>query len=216
MKKGILVAACLGLSGCMGGTQVFSEVAKFDSLPAAPQGIKLALVPLNDQEGDIEFTSYSSAMKPRLEAQGFQVVDDPSKADLWAFFDYGVGDPRTENFSYPLFGQTGGGTTYHSGTVSSSSGSATFSGTSTQMPTFGVVGSGSGSRTVYDRFFTLEIVDPLNSTQDKVDVLYKADVRSSGSSGTFLPISDCIFEAVFDEFRGTGARKVTGKKCLKQ
>ncbi|MXO85241.1 DUF4136 domain-containing protein [Altererythrobacter aurantiacus] len=215
MKKSFFAAICLTLSGCIGGTPVFSEVAKFDALPTAPQGIKLALVPLNDQEGDIEFSTYRQTVKARMEAQGFQIVEDPTHAELWAFFDYGVGDPRSESFSYPIFGQTGGGTTYHSGTVNSSAGSATFSGTSTQMPSFGFVGSGNGTRTVYDRFFVLEIVDPSRSTQEKVEIVYRSNVRSSGSSGTFLPISECVFEAVFEEFRGTGSKKITGRKCFK-
>lgn len=206
----------LALSGCMGmGTYVDSQVARFDALPASSQSLKLAIVPLDHQQGDIEFRSYADSLGARLSAQGFSIVEDPVSADLIAFFDYGVGSGRDETFSYPIIGQTGGGTTFHSGTVSSAAGTATFSGSSTTMPSFGVVGAGSGSRRVYDRFFTLEIIDPRASDAKNVEVLYRSEVNTAGSSGTFLPISECVFDAVFEEFRGTGARNTRNGDCYK-
>jgi hypothetical protein len=71
----------------------------------------------------LEWKSYKPAFESQFQKQGF-VISNEEGADYIAFVTYGIGDPKTtpNAKSVPIYGSTGGGTTYHSGSVSTMSG----------------------------------------------------------------------------------------------
>ena len=126
-----------------------------------------------------------------------------------------AGKTTTHVGSTPIYGQTGGGTTYQSGTGSAygSGGYAygSYSGTSYTMPTFGVVGSRTYSYnvTTYTRNLAMDIVirESLNTKTPKK--VYEARVISKGSCGQIAQVMDEILEALFQEFPGESGRART-------
>lgn len=135
--------------------------------------------------------------------------------------DYGVVGSRQITGSTPIYGQTGGGTTYHSGTASAygTGGSAygAYNGYSYTAPTYGIVGSVPYSITLHDRFFHLKIFDAKKSTGSNLFGVYEGTVRSSGKSATFATVSECLMDALFDDFYATGTDRITldAQKCMR-
>ena len=93
------------------------------------------MMPLETQKGSIEYQSYANSVTNKLNLRGFRRVNKLFNADYAVNIDYGVSGRNEVSGSAPIYGQTGGGTIFHSGTVSGSDGSGTYSGTS-YVPTF--------------------------------------------------------------------------------
>ena len=200
---------------------VKAEVSRFNSLSTSASGGSFIVVPLDNQRGSVEFRTYASSVAARLKANGFYQASDLASADFAVVIDYGVGGSRQITGSVPIYGQTGGGTTSHSGTLSSyGTGGSTYgnySGSSYTAPTYGIVGSQSYSRTEHDRFFHLKIFDAKKSTDGDLVSVYEGTVRSSGRSATFATVSECLMDALFDNFFVTGTDRVTlnAQRCMR-
>ena len=190
----ILVA----LSGCR---LVRSEISSFSSLSPTSYGESFYVLPSDNQKTSAEFSQYSNSVSRRLSQKGWFRVSNPSDARYIVLLDYGVSGSTEKSFSTPIYGQTGGGTTSHSGTFNtygSGYGSNTYgsySGTPYQMPTWGVVGSQSHSYTHYQRYFQMKIIEKANET-----AVYETKAASSGSSATFGAVAECIFDLALNDF----------------
>jgi len=198
------------ISGCF---FVESDVSRFSSLNKVNSGGSFFIHKQDNQKGSAEFIHYARGISLRLQKLGFYEVNDLSNTDYVVTFNYGMGGSRERTASIPIYGQTGGGTAYQSGTVSSFGGSrstyGTYSGTSYTIPTYGVVDTIPISSTVHDRYFVFKMIDHKRSTPNNVVPVYEATVKSSGSSGTFGRVADCIFDAVFDDVYKSGSGSVT-------
>jgi hypothetical protein len=209
----LMIAAC--------AIFVKAEVSRFNSLPPDYAGKAFYIVPLKDQQGSAEFQVYARSVAARLSANGFREAGTLGDADYAVIFNYGVGRARQISGSVPLYGQTGGGTTYHHGTASAhgTGGSAvgSYSGYSRTSPTYGVVGSMPYSRTEYGRYFQLKIVDQKRSTKDNMLGVYEGVVKSAGRSSTFGAVSGCLMDALFENFFETGTTRTTlsAQRCMK-
>lgn len=71
-----------------------------------------------------KFAAYKRKFESKLLGVGYQIEKDPNKAGYIALVAFGIDDGKTSTVSTPIFGQTSGGTTYSSGTVYGSGGSA--------------------------------------------------------------------------------------------
>ncbi|MGC6516643.1 MAG: DUF4136 domain-containing protein [Candidatus Puniceispirillaceae bacterium] len=192
---------CLSLlSGCM-GTRVHGQVSSFSSLTSTSYGEPFVILPSDQQANSAEFSSYSASLSRRLSRQGWYRVNSIDEAKYVVLIDYGVAGSREISGSVPIYGQTGGGTTTHSGTFNTygsgygSSSYGNYSGTSYSMPTYGVVGSRSYSRTEYERYFQMKVIDTFNDNP-----VYETKVASAGSSATFGLVAECIFDLALDNF----------------
>ena len=129
---------------------------------------------------------------------------------------YGVGHERQVSGAVPLYGQTGGGTTFHSGSVSTfgAGGSAfgTYNGTTSSAPTYGIVGMMPYSRTEHDRYFMMRMIDVKESTAEKIVPVYEGTVLSTGSNPSFDQVADCMLLALFQNFRQSGSDRVIVNK----
>jgi len=159
-----------------------------------------------DVNSSLEFAAYKKKFERKLSEAGYQIEADPNKADYIALVAYGIDDGKTSTVSTPIFGQTGGGTTYSSGTVYGSSGSVNYSGSSYTMPTYGVVGSSTGSETTYNRAIALDIVEASSFKEGNPRKVYEGRTKSKGSCSVIVEVFDEMLEAMFTDFPGENGR----------
>jgi len=132
------------------------------------------------------------------------------KAKYAIFMFYGIDDGKQVVSSYPIFGQTGTSSSYTTGTITSYGNTASYSGTTYQTPTYGVVGSGTRTDTVFTRYLNIDIIDIAKSGDGKVQKVYEGKAVSSGSSGQLAPVMPAIVRSVFEDFPGkTGTSRTS-------
>lgn len=166
---------------------------------------------LSNEVGSYEYKFANTKNKPKLE---FERIKSLVATRLTEFgwneslnedaqyvisIDYGMGS-YLRSGSTPIIWQTSGGSTYHSGTVSGSYGTSSYSGTSYTAPTYGVVGSSSYSVKVNERFLLLII---RNEAGERV---YTCFVKSEGSSSEINLVIDEMIDSVFKYFPGVSGK----------
>ncbi|UTW55517.1 DUF4136 domain-containing protein [Kordiimonas sp. SCSIO 12610] len=98
LKKVFVLSAVILLSAC--ASKFKSDVATFHALPA-PQGEKLALIPMLEEKQDsLEFAQYASVIGNHLESQGYREAGD-SEPDLIVGFDVTIDDGREKLITRP-------------------------------------------------------------------------------------------------------------------
>lgn len=206
----LTVFSALSLSAC--GTMIHADVTSFYDNEALISGKTFTIVPLQNQKESLEFRQYAAMVEEKLKEQGYVLIG--SNGYYGVNLRYGIDGGRDVTSSYPVYGQIGGGTTYHSGSVNSyGSGFGTYSGTSYTTPQYGIVGSGVSSQTEFTRTLSLDIFN--QKTNKKV---YEGNVKSVGSSGTFSMVSKCLIQALLQNFPGNNGKTesltLSGEECM--
>jgi hypothetical protein len=206
MRKIVLVFLFVLLGGC--GSFIETRVSAFHELEQPLSGVTYALVPTKEQEGSLEFQSYSKLIKSELGKRG--MTEAPyAQAKYAIFMFYGINDGKQVVSSYPIFGQTGTSSSYTTGTVTSYGNTASYSGTTYKTPTYGTVGSGISTDTVFTRYLNMDIIDIAKSGNDKVQKVYEGKAISSGSNGQLAAVMPAIIRSVFKDFPGkSGVSKI--------
>lgn len=190
---------------CACGQVVKSQYTKFDNLPESVETKTIVFAPLENQKGSVAWNTYAQQIADELlKTHGMRRVSLDQKADYLAFFDYGVSGSRTEVVSIPIYGQTGGGVSTTSGSVYGSGGLTPYYSTTTTQPTYGIVGVGTKTRNVTDRFFQIKILDAAKSTVESPIAVYEGQIVSSGSNNTFESVGNCMIKSLVEDFRGSG------------
>ena len=211
IRLSIVLILSVALAGCGLGPRVKAKTTMFYANSYQPLGsVHVMSGDTGVSNNSLEFKTYKSKLEAKLTSVGHTVTDDPSNAKYIVFFTYGIDDGKENVYSYPLIGQTGGGTTYSSGTVNSSGGgSATFSGTSYKMPTFGVVGTNTGSYTYYKRVIAVDMVDAESLSSAEPTRIYEGRTISSGTCNVIGEVIDEMFEAMFTDFPSESGKNRT-------
>ena len=201
MKKLVfLFAIAFALTGCANFVQTSSTT--FQGQEHFERGT-ISVLPFDkSQEGSLEFQSVSNYLLKKL-AEGYVPVQAGSQSTYVAYITYGIDNGKTTMSSVPLYGQTGGGTSYSSGTVSSGTRSGSYSGTTTTMPTYGVVGVMPVSGTEYKRAVNIDIFKRTGTTPTKV---YEIKGISTGSCGNINSILFSIIDGMFKNFPGENGK----------
>lgn len=208
MRKLLVLATCLlFLSGCM--SFVRTTTTNFHAQGHEQRGAVLVVAADAEANNSLEFSHYKKRVEQKLATVGYTIANTPEKADFIALIAYGIDNGKTSIVSTPIIGQTGGGTTYSSGTVYGYGGSASYSGSSYTMPTYGVVGSSTSSRTEYTRAVALDIVDAHSIKSGKPAKLYEIRAKSTGSCSSINGVFDSILEAMFKSFPGESGKSQT-------
>jgi hypothetical protein len=202
----VLLAVCI-LGAC---TQLRGDVTVFHNVTPDVYGRTVAVKGYPEKiDASIEFATYRRMIENQLRANGFKIENDPTAADYIAFTTYGL-DITTEQRigSTPEYGQTGGGTAYHSGIVSGYGGSAFYSGTSYTMPTYGVVGSSSYSysSTTNTRALSIDIVETATINQNRPSKIFEGKITSVGRCSKLNQVMDLLVEGLFQNFPGTSGK----------
>lgn len=197
------------LAGCVAPSGVTTSTTPF-YIPSFKSSGKISVLS-GDQNlhNSLEFSHYKSRFEEKLSASGFSIVQDPDNADFVAFVTYGIDGGQISISSTPIIGQTGGGSTYSTGTISGSGGTGSYSDSSYSMPTYGIVGSTSTSYTTYTRVIAMDIVDAHSLKQGNVKKVYETRAKSTGSCSIISAVFDKILEAMFNDFPGQNGKSVT-------
>jgi hypothetical protein len=173
--------------------------------------VTYTLVPSKEQEGSLEFQYYAKLVKAELEKRG--MTEAPyDQAKYAIFMTYGIDNGKEVISSYPIFGQTGTSRSYTTGTVTSYGNMATYSGTTHNTPTYGVVGFDTSSDTVFTRYLNIDIIDIAKSGNGKVKKVYEGKAISSGSTGQLAPVMPAIIKSVFEDFPGKSVASRTSRQ----
>jgi hypothetical protein len=208
----LVIASCsLWLLSCA-SPQLESTIEIHHRLTAADFGKRIVVLPSQkERSGTLEFAEYAKLVEDGLRKEGFQVVPSGEPAELVAFFGYGIDQGRDELYSYavPQFGQTGVQSSQTFGTVQSYGPGATYSGTTTYTPSYGITGwtPQVGTRRLYTRAIALHIYD-ISQGSEPVE-LYESVVTSQGSSGALGEVFDEIVASLFQDFKATGVHRTS-------
>lgn len=200
--------AVIALSGALAGCiTVKNKVTVFHTI-TKPETFTIR--PAEPFAESLEANAYADLIAQKLIEKGWA---KSNKAATEIQFAYGIDNGHQETSSSPIFGQTGGGTTYSSGTVYSGGSVGTYSGTSYKPPTFGIVGVSTRSYSMYTRKLVVWIDE--KATKKRI---YEATVVSSGESESFNIVARCMIDALFKEFPGESGRTssvtIHDNKCL--
>lgn len=116
-------------------------------------------------------------------------------------------DGKTTVSSVPIYGQTGGETSYSSGTVTSGSKMGSYSGTTTTMPTYGMVGAMAVSGTSYKRAVNIDIFK--KDATKPPEKVYELKGVSSGTCGNINSILFNIIDGMFKNYPGENGKTKT-------
>lgn len=192
----LLALAALLLSGC--ASTIRSEISAVNKLPPDLKDKTFEVARYKGQEGNLEFDHYAELISAELAAKGLRRAP-AGGADLLVFLRYTY-EQRTEFIPTPLWGPTG----FVGGTTVIVNGRPVFVPTYS-TPMYGVTGMGYAPATVNRRSLGLDIVDK-NSTQEKPNKLYEANVFSEGYSGTLMQVMPVMIRALFTDWPGPPVR----------
>ena len=211
MRNIIFALLLVLLTGCT--TLVHTRVSAFHELEQPLSDVTYIFVPAKEQEGNLEFKTYARLIKAEMRKRGM-VESAYDQATFAIFISYGIDDGKQVVSSYPIYGQTGTGNSYTTGRVTSYGSTASYSGTTTRSPTFGIVGSGTRTDTVYARYLKISIVDTAKSGNGKLNYVYEGTVISSGQTGQLAPVMPAMIRSVFEDFPGKSGASRTSRQPL--
>lgn len=218
MRK-IFALAIIGLGflvGCAHNRNVMEYHIAVDSLssPEAEQKRTYVIFPGNKNTtlDDLQFREFSAYLNRILLSKGFTLAPSATEADLAIVLSYGIGDPQITQLSVPMpvWGQTGIASTQTTGRVNVIGNTATYSGATTNTPSYGVTGYNmmSVSRTEYFRFAQITGYDFTEYRKSSKELqLWRTTITSVGSNSDL--------RAVFPALIAAGGRYVasdTGKQ----
>jgi hypothetical protein len=133
---------------------------------------------------DLQFREFAGQLDRVLLAKGFRPAAPDARPDLLVLMSYGIGEPQTSYYSYPVFGRISGGTSTFTASTFGSGGSAQTTGTVTSPTRHGVVATRTVARKEFQRWAAIEAVDveTFIKTQ-KIAQAWRTEMSSSGSSG---------------------------------
>ena len=197
MKRGALILA-IGCIFAAAGCAVTVDVARFHAMTPDTKGKSFSVLPRAEQRGSLEFLQYGRLVAAKLTAHGLRPVSDPNRADLHAFISYSIdgGTAVTE-------------TTTSRGVIKEGYWVGTEPNRTWVPEVSGVTGVSSATGFIYRKTFTLEIVDARKSRNGAVFKVFEGTVLNSGKSNSFLAVSNCMIEGLFNEFPGISGRTMS-------
>jgi len=179
-------------------------VVEVDSLARDEAGNAESYILLPGNEGveinDLQFQEYARYLIRALASRGYELAEHAEDAELAIIMSYGIGDPKTHQYTYslPVWGQTGVSSSHTSGTATAFGNSATYSGTTTNTPKYGITGytAGVGSVTSYFRYAHIVAYDfsEYRKTEEEIQ-LWRTSLTSSGSSGDLRRVFPILISA---------------------
>lgn len=197
----LLLAAAALLGGC--ASVVRSDISAINKLPPDLTGKTFYVAPRKEQEGSLEFGHYAQLVGAELQAHGLSPAP-AGQAQLLVLLRYAF-EQQTELVATPTFGPTG--SLIGGGSTVMVNGRMVFVPTYS-TPVYGFTGTAVLPTLVNRRVLSLDIVGR-DSTPDKPDKLYEANVASEGYSGTLLQVMPAMIKALFTRWPGPPVRTET-------
>ena len=157
------------------------------------------------QEESLEFKSVSEYLTNSMRVLGYIPAND--EPQYVAYISYGIDNGQTTVSSMPIYGQTGGGTSFTTGTVNSGNRIGTYSGTTTSMPSFGQIGSIPIEQTTFKRVLLVDIYRMEN--QAKPVKVYEIKTNSTGSCGNINYVLPSMIDGMVMSLPGQNGKTKT-------
>ena len=195
------------VAGC--AATIPSKVTAFHTLSAIGGGKTIAIVPVDkENEDSLEFRSHANRIAQYLGKHDYRVVSASDKPDYYAFVAYWIDEGKAYTYTLPVYVQTGGGFTYHSGTISTPSGTKAYSGYSYSVPAYSVFPSRQ-TDIEYTKRLLVDILDGKPYREGKTVKVYEAKVVSRGSSEVLSEAVPLMIDALFSNFPGESGKTRT-------
>lgn len=166
-------------------------------------------------ENSFEFQEYAGYLVKVLKTKGYNLVEDPSIANVVIIVNYGISDPMTYQklVSAPVWGQTGVSSTTTTGSVNVDpySNTTTYTQKTQNNPSYGVSGyrSYSKTQTEYYRFLHLTAFDyDYYKEFDEAKTIWQTEITSQGSSSDLRKVFPVLVAASSDYFGENSGEKV--------
>jgi hypothetical protein len=211
MKPATIIIAITLTLFQVGCATVESKVSRFHTLSSVSSAKTFKFIQLDGQAGSIEFDSYAQRVSKKLQAYGWR-HETTKTPDVAVFISYWIGDGKSVSESMPIFGQTGGGTSYTSGSVYAGGRPATFSATTFTAPTYGQVGVVPIHRTYYTRTLVMKIHDLKQGNKS----IFEGRVVSTGTSSQISEVMPNMIDALFKKFPGESGKTITVEEAMKK
>lgn len=197
----ISLAGALALVGCtVTAPLVIANVFTYHTLPETTQRTTYAFIPLDGQEGSLEYKAYQDIFRTHLVAYNYIEVAPEDGAEMMVAFRYGVGGGQQKVTSTPQIGQTG---TMVTGSYAGNAG------TIVSTPTYGTVGQSTSSRTVYGRELWFGMANAREDESTPLEMRYEGSVTSTGSDAHISIVIDELADALFSDFPGESGKART-------
>jgi hypothetical protein len=156
---------------------------------------------------DLQFREFAGQLDRVLHAKGFTPAAANARPDVLILLSYGIGEPQTSYYSYPVFGQIAGGTNSFTASTFGSGGFTRTTGTVTSPTRHGVVGTRTVARREFERWAAVEAVDvdTFAKTQ-KIGQAWRTTMTSSGRSGDLRRVFPVML-AAGQPYIGTNTRQ---------
>lgn len=203
MRYVLSLWALLSLSACALTSSLEGRVTKFHTLEASPKAY--VMIADDGSVGSLEWRSYAAIVERTLQEQGWRPASFET-ADVAVFLQYQISQGRSVPFSYPVFGPVPSGVVTTTGNVTTVGNMSTINATSTQGSTFGVVGTRTGSQTVFDRAVKVTMFSlPSYREEKEMNAVFEGEIRSTGSTGDLPTVMPALLQGLFSDFPGLSA-----------
>lgn len=205
----VIIVLLLIVSGC--SKRVKTNVSSFHTMPQVLQGKNYYIFPCDEESSYLECSSYMNILKQRLAEKGMS-EGEIQNSDYYFFMSYNI-NGKTVKSSSPIYGQTGVSSSYTYGTVNTYGNYGTYSGTTVDTPSFGVVGHRNSERTSYVRALYVDVYAPGKEIRAVPEKVYEGKAVSEGSSDNLSIVMPMIIDSLLENFPGTsGETKTVIKK----
>lgn len=204
----LFLYAVLGavISGCAIG-RIETTTITYQGPDAIRRGTIFVSSGTEQQAKSLAYTSIKNRIARQFATKGYEPVSDYREAQFVAYVNYSINGGKTVSSAVPIIGQTGGGTSYSSGTVAGSGGFASYTGSTYIPPTFGVVGVANTQHTEYTRQVQIDVfkVDGKKLGEKVYEILG----TSSGYCNNLNAVLPYIIDGMFLQFPGEDGKSKT-------
>lgn len=208
LKILLLVALVAVLNSC---AAVQSDVTRFHVLPPKGSGQTFTIRPVSSGN-DLEFGAYAARVASHLQDYGW-IQASSQAVDYVVLIEYMMGGSHESQGAVPIMGQTGGGTTFQTGSVSTygryGSTYGSFSGSSYSPATYGVVGSVPYSVRMHDRYLNIKVIDRVGRH------VFEGRVVSTGTKADIAAVLPQMIDSLFTKFPGESGKTKRIEKPLR-
>lgn len=207
MKTALTIIAAILLTGCAIPRALETSTSSFTANEYMDRGTVKVLSGDTKIAESLEFAFYREKIEQALIKQGFIVVKNNEESKFLAYFTFGIDNGVTTTSTVPLYGQTGGGTYNTSGTVTTSRGTTgTYSGSTYQMPTFGIVGTTTQTNREFKRVLALDILKVNPDKNKPHSKIIELRTQSIGTCGVITAVFPTLVDGMFSDFPGVNGK----------
>ncbi|MGD9808126.1 MAG: DUF4136 domain-containing protein [Deferribacterales bacterium] len=188
----IMMLVCFALVLVSCGSRYGLDVTGYGDISNEIKTYDVALTP--QLKKDLEYMEYVKLLDNKMRCLGWtKTTDNPI---YLVHLQAGIDGGRNSTSAVPIFGQTGGGSSYTTGSFNTTSTYGTYTARTTYSPSFGMVGVLPVNVTTYTRYVTISLYDPTNSTETPV---WMGKTISRGSTGVLNKVMPVLMEYTVKE-----------------